>query len=431
MAKAPSSSEEGVGGGGITRQTLLKRAAELRTNMTEPERRLWQAIRRSDLQGYKFRRQAVIGQRIVDFFCPAKGLVIEVDGETHDPSKDALRDELMFSRHGFRTSRFTNCEVMTNLDGVLARLVALLEQGADRWGGSATTPQPPPLKRRGRVAEALREAAQRLAATSDTARLDAELLMAHALGVSRSDLLLRQMDGNAPAGFAALVERRAGCEPVAHIIGRQEFYGLDFVVTPDVLIPRADSESVVETALEAAPDARRILDCGSGPGTLLLALLSQLPKAGGMGIDASDAALAIARRNAEALGLEARAEFSSADWHQPGWAEDLGRFDLVIANPPYVEDQADLAPDVRLFEPAEALFAGPDGLDDYRILVPQLPDLLTKNGVAVLEIGATQAASVSKMAQEQGFAVEVKPDLAGRDRALVLRLRLGKAESTV
>ena len=281
-----------------------------------------------------------------------------------------------------------------------------------------------------KVAEAIRDAAARLTATSDTARLDAELLMAHALDCSRSDLLLRHMQAGTPDSFAALVERRAAHEPVAHIVGRQEFFGLDFIVTPDVLIPRADSESVVQAALEAAPTARQILDCGTGPGTLLLALLESIPQAEGVGIDASEAALAIAQMNADNLGLAERAELRMADWSQPGWADGLGRFDLVIANPPYVEHNADLAPDVRNFEPAEALFSGPEGLDDYRILIPRLSGLLTETGVAVLEIGASQALQVTEIAEDHGFAVAVKHDLAGRERALVLRLRLGKGESS-
>ena len=280
------------------------------------------------------------------------------------------------------------------------------------------------------IAEALREAAQRFAATSDTARLDAELLMAHARGVPRSDLLLRHMQDEAPAGFHALVERRMGSEPVAYILSHAEFFGLDLQVAPGVLIPRSDSESVVEAALAAAPHARRLLDLGTGSGALLLALLSHLPQAEGIGIEASDAALAIARANLAHLALDDRGCIRRCDWTRAGWADGLGRFDLVIANPPYVEDEADLAPDVRDHEPGEALFAGPEGLDDYRIIIPQLPNLLTENGVAVLEIGASQAEVVGKIARDHGFAVKIRPDLAGRERALVLRLRLGKGESS-
>ncbi|QZH74010.1 MAG: peptide chain release factor N(5)-glutamine methyltransferase [Erythrobacter sp.] len=280
------------------------------------------------------------------------------------------------------------------------------------------------------VAEAIREAAARLAETSDTARLDAELLMANALGASRSEMLLRHMTRPSPPHFEALVERRAAHEPVAHIIGQQEFYGRPFRVSPAVLIPRADSESVVEAALAGAPQARRILDCGTGSGALLLTLLAELPLAEGTGIDASPDALEVARANAEALGLADRAQFRPADWTKTGWHTGLERFDLVIANPPYVEEAADLAPDVRQYEPAQALFAGPEGLDDYRALIPQLPGLLAPDGVAVLEIGATQSEAVSAIARASGFASTVRPDLAGRDRALVLRLALGKGESS-
>ncbi|GGD63129.1 peptide chain release factor N(5)-glutamine methyltransferase [Erythrobacter arachoides] len=271
------------------------------------------------------------------------------------------------------------------------------------------------------VAEGIREAAARLAATSDTARLDAELLMAHALGVSRSDLLLRCMADPAPADFAALVERRAGHEPVAHILGTQDFYGRPFRVTPDVLIPRGDSECVVEAALAAAPLARRVLDLGTGSGALLLTLLAELPQAAGIGIDASAPALAVAEENAAALGLAGRAEMRPGDWTLPGWADGFGVFGLVIANPPYVEDCAELSPDVRDHEPASALFAGPEGLDDYRVLVPQLAALLAPGGVAVLEIGHLQARVVGRIADDAGFAVTIHRDLAGRDRALVLR----------
>lgn len=272
-----------------------------------------------------------------------------------------------------------------------------------------------------KVSEAIRTAAHHLAQDSDTARLDAEVLMAHALGVSRSDLLLRHMGDVAPAAFAGLVERRARHEPVAYIIGSQEFYGLGFGVSPGVLIPRADSEILVERALLAQPKARRVLDCGTGSGALLLAVLAHLPDAAGTGIDRSAGALAVARENARSLGLADRARMVLADWSQPGWAEPLGGpFDLVLANPPYVEAQAELAPSVHAFEPAGALFAGPDGLDDYRLLVPQLAGLLASGGTALLEIGASQAGAVGALAQEHGFAVRVHLDLGGRDRVVEL-----------
>ena len=280
------------------------------------------------------------------------------------------------------------------------------------------------------VAEAIREAARRLAATSDTARLDAELLMAHALGCSRSDLLLRHTHGSVPDAFAALVDRRGAREPIAYILGTQEFYGLDFTVSPAVLIPRGDSETIVRAALAAAPDARRVLDLGTGSGVLLLAVLHELPDASGVGVDASPAALEVARANVESLGLANRAAMLPGDWTETGWAADLGRFDLILANPPYVENDAVLDSDVRDFEPASALFSGPEGLDDYREIIPQLPQLLTEAGVAVLEIGASQASLVSEIAREHGFTATAHEDLGGRDRALELRLTLGKAESS-
>ncbi|WP_137680306.1 peptide chain release factor N(5)-glutamine methyltransferase [Aurantiacibacter suaedae] len=271
------------------------------------------------------------------------------------------------------------------------------------------------------VAQALREAADRLAEVTDTARLDAELLMAHVLGVNRSDLFLRHMQAREPGAFAALIERRAAHEPVAYIIGEQEFYGRPFAVTPGVLIPRADSEPTVQAALDyARPDAR-VLDCGTGSGALLLTFLSERPAAQGIGIDASQVARHCAQANAEALGLAERAEIIAADWTRPGWADGLGKFDLVLANPPYVEADAALDPQVRDWEPAEALFAGADGLDDYRVLIPQLRGLLAENGVVVVEIGWQQAEAVSALARAEGFATELRRDLAERPRALVLR----------
>ncbi len=273
------------------------------------------------------------------------------------------------------------------------------------------------------VSEVIRDATDRLAATSDTARLDAEVLMAHALGISRSDLLLRHMRDAAPAGFAILVERRAAHEPVAYITGEQEFFGLPFRVSPDVLIPRGDSEVLVERALAVKPAPGRVLDCGTGSGALLLATLAHLPQAQGVGIDRSEGALAIARTNAEALGLADRARLLSADWTRSDWTQDLGgRFDLVLANPPYVELEAELAPSVRAFEPAGALFAGPDGLDDYRMLVPQLALLLMPDGTALLEIGHTQGCAVSAMALELGWRARVHPDLGGRDRVVEISM---------
>lgn len=271
------------------------------------------------------------------------------------------------------------------------------------------------------VAEALREAAARLSPTSDTARLDAELLMAHALGTSRSQLLTARMRDVAPDQFNALVARRQAHEPVAYILGEQEFYGLPFRVSPDVLIPRADSEVLVEAALRARTEARCVLDCGTGSGALLLAVLANLPGAAGIGMDRSPAALAIAQDNAARLQLAQRARMILADWDQPGWTEIFDApFDLILANPPYVETEARLGASVREFEPAGALFGGSEGLDAYRVLIPQLPSLLTQDGIALMEIGATQAKPVSSIAGLVGLNAALHYDLGGRPRALEL-----------
>lgn len=277
------------------------------------------------------------------------------------------------------------------------------------------------------VADALREAAQKLEAVSDTPRLDAELLMAHALNVVRSDLLLRHLRDKAPGSFHHMLERRLNHEPVAYIVGTQEFFGREFHVTADVLIPRADSETLILAALEHRPAPSRVLDCGVGSGALLLTILAQCPGASGVGIDRSEAALAIARKNSIHLGLADRAALEHLDWNDRAWAAGLGLFDLILANPPYVEEDAGLAPSVREHEPAGALFAGPDGLDDYRILLPQLRELLCDGGIAVIEIGSSQADAVSRIAAQAGFTARLRNDLGGRPRALVLEIGLGNA----
>ncbi|MFZ4109772.1 MAG: peptide chain release factor N(5)-glutamine methyltransferase [Polymorphobacter sp.] len=261
------------------------------------------------------------------------------------------------------------------------------------------------------VAQALRAAAARID------RFDAEVLLAAALGVDRGALLLAPDRAFAPALFDSHVARRAAGEPIAYITGRREFWSLDLRVTPAVLIPRPDSETLIEAARAAGILPVTILDLGTGSGALLLAALTEWPAATGLGIDASAAALAVAGGNAERLGLTGRVAFRLGNW-----GEGLsGGFDLILCNPPYVETGAVLAADVRDHEPASALFAGPDGLDDYRRLVPQLPALLATGGVAVVEIGWTQAQAVLALATAAGLAGAVRRDLAGRDRCLVLR----------
>lgn len=272
--------------------------------------------------------------------------------------------------------------------------------------------------------DAVRAAIDMLEPVSESPELDADLLMAHALGMSRSDWLLQDRAFPEPPGFAPLLDRRLAHEPVAYILGHQPFWSIDLKVAPGVLIPRADSEVLIEAALRhfAGSAPAHILDLGSGPGTLLLAALTEWPEAQGTGMERSEAARVIAEDNAEALDLTERARFVAGDWTQSGWSAGLGgRFDLILCNPPYVESNAALDPQVRDHEPHEALFAGPDGLDDYRYIVPALPGLLTPRGVAILEIGWKQAESVGAIARNCRFTVDLAQDLAGRDRALILK----------
>jgi release factor glutamine methyltransferase len=256
-----------------------------------------------------------------------------------------------------------------------------------------------------------------------TARLDAELLLARHLGVAREALLLRGLDTAVdPAGFAALVRRRAAGEPVAYITGRKGFWTLDLIVTPDVLIPRPETETLIEAALAlAARPPAAILDLGAGSGALLLAALSEWPAAWGLGVDRSAAALDVARANAAAAGLAPRAAFVRGDWG----AALGGRFDLILANPPYVAAGDPIDPAVAAHEPAQALFAGADGLCAYRALLPDVARLLAPDGLAVLELGAGQAAAVARLAAAQGLTGGVRQDLAGEARALGLRHRAG------
>lgn len=269
------------------------------------------------------------------------------------------------------------------------------------------------------IARALSRATQQLSSTSDTPRLDAELLMAAALGVGRDRLILDNPRGEAPPAFFDFVERRRAGEPVAYITGHRAFWTVDLEVGPGALVPRPDSETLIAAAVEhfsGRQGPARILDLGTGPGTLLLAALDEWPDATGVGIDASDAALSYARRNAERLGMAKRADFRIGDW-----AEGIGeRFDLILCNPPYVAAAADTGPGVADYEPAEALFAGPEGLDDYRRLAPEIGRLLSPGGLAAIEIGFDQAESAAELFRQQGLSPAIALDLGDRPRALLI-----------
>lgn len=271
------------------------------------------------------------------------------------------------------------------------------------------------------IRQSLASATALLDAVSDTPRLDAELLMADALGVARDTLLMRHLDGVVPAGFAALLDRRLANEPLAYITGSRDFWTITLRVAPGVLIPRPDSETLIEAAVAHFSDAgpAHVLDLGTGSGALLLAALAQWPDAQGLGIDASERALELAEMNAASLGLANRARFQTGDWA----ADVNGQFDLILCNPPYVETTATLSPEV-MNEPHDALFAGEDGLDDYRRIIPQLPALIAPGGLIAVEIGHTQAAAVGALFAASGMQSKCAQDLAGRDRA-ILHFALG------
>ena len=268
------------------------------------------------------------------------------------------------------------------------------------------------------LARAMSRATQQLSATSDTPRLDAELLMAYALGIERDSLLLKPPHV-VPAVYPELVERRRAGEPVAYITGKRAFWNIELEVGPGALVPRPDSETLIAAAVEhfeGSPGPRRILDLGTGPGTLLLAALDQWPKATGIGVDSSKEALAYARANANRLGLAERAHFKIGDWAR-GISE---QFDLVLINPPYVAEGEELGPGVAEFEPAEALFAGEQGLAEYKRLAPELSRLIAPGGLAAIEIGSGQAEAVGDLLKAEALDPRLAHDLAGRPRAMLI-----------
>jgi release factor glutamine methyltransferase len=277
-----------------------------------------------------------------------------------------------------------------------------------------------------------RAAAQLQAAGIERSRFEARLLLGQALDLSTEAIIAddsRPLSAGQLRAITALVARRAAREPMAQILGWREFYGRRFAVTADVLTPRPDSETVIEAALQHFPDPAaelRILDLGTGTGSLLLTLLAERPAASGLGIDKSSAALAIARANAQALDLAARVELRPGDWSQPGWDSGLAdRFDLVVANPPYIPraDLAGLAPEVRQYEPHLALDGGPDGLDAYRLLAVPIKTLLARTGLAVLEVGLGQAEAVGEILRQAGLnPLSPRQDLAGIPRCVLAAL---------
>ena len=297
------------------------------------------------------------------------------------------------------------------------------------------------------VGVALAEVTNRLTAAGiGNPRLEARLLLAAALAVEPVAVFgypERLVTADEDNRITDSIRRRLNHEPLAHILGRREFWSLPFRVSPATLIPRPDSETLVQAALDWVRDmdcrvepgndepknvmpgldpgihgpAIRLLDLGTGSGCLLLAVLSELPEATGLGIDASPKALEVARLNAADLGLADRADF-----RQGNWAEGLeGPFDLILSNPPYIPtgDIPGLMPEVRDFEPASALDGGPDGLDAYRCLLPEFVRLLAPGGAAFLEVGQGQAPAVAALGRAAGLALlGLYPDLAGIERCV-------------
>ncbi|MEG3661525.1 peptide chain release factor N(5)-glutamine methyltransferase [Celeribacter halophilus] len=246
---------------------------------------------------------------------------------------------------------------------------------------------------------------------------DARLLMAHVLGIAPGRLTLVLPDAitaEQAQGFEDAIERRAKREPVSHILGYREFYGRRFSVSTDVLDPRPETEVLIAEAL--SKPFTSMLDLGVGSGAILLTLLAEQVLAKGMGTDVSEAALAVARGNADALGLSSRARFQQADW----WDGVEGQFDLITSNPPYIaaEEMAALSPELA-HEPRVALTDEADGLSCYRIIAAQVRACLAPRGRVLVEIGPTQGTAVSALFLEQGLkAVRVLSDFDGRDRVV-------------
>lgn len=260
------------------------------------------------------------------------------------------------------------------------------------------------------------------AAGVDSPVIDARLLLEAGAGVGRIDIVTdprRPVSAEQIAAVEALVRRREAREPIGHILGRKGFWTLDLEVSADVLTPRPETELLVEVAMEVLPKGgpARVLDLGVGSGAILLSVLSERPEATGVGVDASSAALAVARANAQRTGLAERLTLRQGDW-----AEGVeGAFDLVVSNPPYIPSAEidGLDPEVSRYEPRLALDGGHDGLDAYRTILAALPRLLAPTGAFALEVGRGQAEVVRALAEAQGLQTTTpRVDLAGIPRVV-------------
>ncbi|MCD7061237.1 peptide chain release factor N(5)-glutamine methyltransferase [Pelagibacterium xiamenense] len=284
------------------------------------------------------------------------------------------------------------------------------------------------MARRPTIGQAWRAGRDRLSAAGlESPARDAQVLMRHVLGIDQTRLILSEPDpipAEAAQRFDDLIARRTAREPVARIVGRQEFYGLSFGLNAATLVPRPETEMLVDFGIERLKDkpGARVLDLGTGTGCILLALLANLPGAVGVGIDLAEAAATQARENALALDVSGRAAIRTGAWFAP--VADGELFDLIVSNPPYIATAIlrTLEKDVRDYDPALALDGGEDGLGPYRILAAEAGRFLEPGGAVALEIGFDQGAAVTGLLQEAGFVdVTVERDLAGHDRMVTAR----------
>jgi release factor glutamine methyltransferase len=260
--------------------------------------------------------------------------------------------------------------------------------------------------------------AQMAAQGTETAALDARLLLQAASGISLEELIANPASTLAPhaiARFEASIARRVNHEPVSRILGRRDFYGRSFTVTPDVLDPRADTETLITLALDLCPGPCRFVDLGTGSGAIAITLCRERADFAGVATDLSPAALVVAKQNAAALGVGDQLRF-----HHGAWFEGIAEtFNLLISNPPYIRDDAALMPDVANYDPPLALFGGPDGLAAYRAIAKDAARFVTPHGLVLVEIGWGQADDVRSIFETQGFILaEQRNDLAATPRAL-------------
>jgi release factor glutamine methyltransferase len=276
-------------------------------------------------------------------------------------------------------------------------------------------------------AGALRELRRTLAeAGFETAALDARLLLLTALGISATDLITwpdTPLTPDQAGTLAAFAQRRLNHEPVARIVGEREFWGLPFRLSPETLVPRPDTEALVETALDLLPDRQadlRIVDFGTGSGCILVALLHELPNATGLGVDLSFGALVTARANADDNRVGARCHFALSRW-----ADAVsGPFDLIVSNPPYIASGVipSLDEEVREHDPRLALDGGPDGLEPYRVLLTEAERLLAPGGLLAVEIGYDQAEALSSLAGLHNLEIlRIAHDLSGNPRCVAMK----------